>query len=163
MTLANPNTQPIFIRRPAWHGVKLAGTEVVSRSPTVEIPALLVTGVDPGCLKETIQVMALGVQVKSSLRFYWSDPILTQGKYWLFHEVALPAVTAAPADDILTTSPSGGYPLTVTLPKILSPASPDTTKPNQALRVPGGAEIRIGLGTAVASGYTVIAMGGDYA
>jgi hypothetical protein len=121
------------------------------------------TGVDPGLLKETIQVMPLGVNIKSVLRFYWNDLNITQGKYWLFHEVGLPAVTAAPTDDILTTSPTGTYPLSIPLPKILSPASPDTDKPNQALRVPGGIEIRVGLGVAVAAGFTITAMGGDYA
>lgn len=151
---ASANVSPIFIRTPQLTSVKLAA-QTANRDPGSSVPELLYTGGAAGGLIESIEVYPLGVNVKSVLRLYYTQPFKTG--YFLFRETVLPAITAAVNDDVLT-----GYPIRVALPKILAPASPDPAKPNDGLRVPAGIEIRCALGVAIASGVIVTLTGGDY-
>lgn len=150
----SPNTQPVFIRRPILASVRLVG-QIANRDPGSATPELLYTGGAAGGLIESIEVYPLGTNVKSVLRLYYRLPFLAG--YQLFREIVLPAVGAAPADDVIT-----GYPVRVPLAKIMFPASPNPSTPNDGLRVPSGVEIRCALGVAIASGVIVTLTGGEY-
>lgn len=154
--MSNPsaNVSPIFIRRPLIVSLRLQG-QVANRETGTNTPDLLLSGGSTGALIESIEVYPLGTNIKTVLRLYYTQPPVPG--FILFREVVLPAVAAAPTDDVIT-----GYPIKVSLPKILAPASPDPTKPNDGLRIPAGVEIRAALGVAIASGVIVTCFGGDY-
>ena len=156
MTFINssPNTSPIFIKRPILESIQLS-SEVVGRIPGVATPIQLYSAGGAGGLIETIEVVALGANVQSVLRLYYLLP-LSSG-YKLFREVLLPAVTIISNDNALA-----GYPVRVSLPKIMFPASPNPSTPNDGLRVPSGVEIAAALGTAIASGVIVSCFGGEF-
>lgn len=151
---ASPNTQPIFIKRPILESVKLVG-QVVGREPGTATPVQLYTGGPAGGLIESIEVIALGANVQTVLRLFYRLP-LGDG-YQLFRETSLPAVSAAPTDNVIT-----GYPVRVALPKIMFPASPNPATPNDGLRVPSGVEIAIALGVPIVSGVIVSCYGGEF-
>lgn len=148
------NVSPIFIRRPLIASLRLQ-EQITNRETGTATPDLLLAGGASGSLIESIEVYPLGVNIKTVLRLYYTQPP-TPG-FILLREVTLPAVAAAPTNDVIT-----GYPIKVSLPKILAPASPDPTKPNDGLRIPAGVEIRAALGVAIASGVIVTCFGGDY-
>ncbi len=151
---APPNTSPIFIKRPILESIQLQ-TEVVGRVPGVAIPIQLYSAGGAGGLIETIEVVALGANVQTVLRLYYSLPLGSGFK--LFRETLLPAVATVSNDNIIT-----GYPVRVALPKIMFPASPNPATPNDGLRVPNGVEIAAALGTAIASGIIVSCFGGEF-
>lgn len=151
---ASANISPIFIRTPVIATVKLQG-QIANRDTGTATPELLYAAGSAGGFIETIEIYPLGANVKTVLRLYYTLPYLAG--YQLFREVTLPAVAAAPTDDVIT-----GYPIKVSLPKVLFPASPNPAVPNEGLRVPSGCEIRCALGVAIASGVIVTATGGDY-
>lgn len=148
------NVSPIFIRKPLIASVLLK-EQIALRLPINQLPVTLCSGGSAGSFIETIEVMALGNNIKSVLRLYYKLPLETQ--YRLFTEHTLPAVANASETDALADYPRG-----VDLPKVLFPASPDPTKPNGGLRLPAGCEIAVALGIAVAEGVVVTVFGGDY-
>lgn len=151
---ASPNISPIFIKRPLLESVFLYN-EIVGRDVGSATPTLLYTGGAAGGLIEAIEVYALGANVQSVLRLFYSLPLGTG--YNLFCETLLPAVAAAPADNVIA-----GYPVKVALPKIMFPASPNPAVPNEGLRVPAGVEIAVALGTIIDSGVVVSCFGGEF-
>lgn len=150
----NPNVSPIFIRTPVLEVVTLTN-QLCDRAPTTQTPVLLFSSGDNGSLAEAIEVYPLGANAKTVLRLYGNFSGTTT--YKLLKELALPIVAAAPGDDVLA-----GYPLRFNLFKILFPASNTPATPNDALRVPGGYELRVALGSAIASGVNVALVGGNY-
>lgn len=152
---ASPNTSPIFVKYPIVGYARLAG-QVVNRDPGVSNPVLLLASNDKGSFIESIEVNPLGVNIQTVLRLYLLHPVISSS-WLLVDELLLPAVTTAPADNVIT-----GYPLSVVLPPVLFPASSQPGTPNRGLRLPANSQLAVALGTAVASGYNVIAYGGDY-
>lgn len=150
----SPNVSPIFIKRPLIASARLK-TEVIPRDPGTIIPVTLYTAVGAGAFIESLQIMSLGANIKSVLRVYYKLPL--SSTYDLFTERTIPAIATAAADEKLQDNP-----LTVDLPKVLFPASPNPQVPNGGLRIPPGVEIAVGLGVAIASGVVVTIFGGEY-
>lgn len=150
----SPNISPIFVRYPAIAHCRLTN-QVCNRDPGTTVPELLYSAGTAGSFVEAIQVTALGANIQSVLRLYYSLPFVAG--YHLLSETPLPAVTVTPSDNAIAS-----YPVLVKLPKVLFPASPNPSIPNEGLRLPQGAELRCALGSAIASGINVTAFAGEY-
>ena len=150
-----PNTSPIFVRTPIIGYARLAG-QVVNRDPGTSVPVPLFNANSSGSFIESIEVIPLGANIQTVLRVYLLHAAVSSS-WLLIDELSLPAVAAAPPDNIIS-----GYPLIVELPRVMFPASPNPATPNRGLRLPADASLAVALGTAVSSGYNVIAYGGDY-
>ncbi|ABA24670.1 hypothetical protein Ava_D0005 [Trichormus variabilis ATCC 29413] len=147
------NTQPIFIKNPIIWTVTLTN-EVVNRSPGAAVPKLLGTAGTNGTLIEAIQAYPLGDIVASPLRIFLKAP--SSSDYVLLAETSLTSVSGSG-----NTTAIANYPIEVTLPRILFPASQTPATPNRGLRLPTGYALYAALGTATA-GVIVTATGGDY-
>lgn len=152
---AAPNTSPIFVKYPTIGYARLAG-QVINRDPATSNPVSLYNANDKGSFIESIEVNPLGVNIQTVVRLFLLHPIVSSS-WLLIDELLLPAVTTAPADGIIAN-----YPINFTLPPVLFPASSQPGTPNRGLRLPASSQLAVGLGTAVATGYNIIAYGGDY-
>lgn len=160
-----PNTQPPFIKRVGiLNSVRLTnqtclrdgtgGTPVTIYDPTLH-------GDGNGALCEAIQIMPVGVNVASVLYLFFQLSTVTPARWDFFQELALPAVTAIPNNAVLTAG--GSYPLSVTLPPILFPASSSPATPNRGLRLNAEGVIwGVALGSAIAAGVNVTMFGGEF-
>lgn len=167
----SPNTAPAYMQTMGIIGQPVdISNQVCDRLAPGENPVIIY---DPtqnyaqnnGALAEQIEVMARGVMVQTVLLFFHKLPTETTPTWRLAGEVFLPAVTAAPNNNILTTSPAGTYPLSVPLKKILSPVSSDANNPHRGLRLNSlerPFQWGVGVGTAIASPVTVTMYGGEY-
>lgn len=147
----SPNTQPIFIRNPTIQSIVLSAELGETLPTSTLVPKTFITGADPATAIETIQIVNTGNSVATILNLYLYDSTGTQGQSRLISQTPIPAATTAPYTPIL-----------VSLPKTLSPASPDPAIPNQLLRIPNGWELRAALSTAIANPVIVTAFGGSY-
>lgn len=159
-----PNTQPPFIKRVGiLNSVRLTN-QVCARDGTGGTPVTIydptIHGDGNGALCEVIQIMPVGVNVASVLYLFFQLATVTPARWDFFQELALPAVTATPNNAVLTAG--GSYPLSVTLPPILFPASNSPATPNRGLRLNAEGVIwGVALGTAIASGVNVTMFGGE--
>ena len=159
-----PNTQPTFIKRVGiLNSVRLTnqtclrdgtgGTPVTIYDPSIQ-------GDGNGAICEAIQIQPVGVNVASVLYLFFQLASVTPARWDFFQELALPAVTAIPNNAPLTAG--GTYPLSVTLPIILFPASQNPSTPNRGLRLNAeGVVWGAALGTAIAAGVNVTMFGGE--
>jgi len=143
------NTQPIYVESVIHWRKKLAGTEVVPRTPTTTAPILVGSAGDFGAMIHGIDVQHLGNNVATVLRVYTQPK--SQTAYDLEFEIDLAAVT--------TASESVGISKVTfaNLPTIVS-----GTLQNRALHLEPGESLYIALGTVIASGINVFIRGGNY-
>ena len=116
---------------------------------------------------ESIEVMATGVMVQTVLLFFYQITTETTPVWRFAREVFLPAVTAAPNNNVLTAtgSPGNAYPVEVQLPKIHSPAVADAANAYRGLRLNSlnrSIKWGVALGAAIATPVTVTMYGGEY-
>lgn len=145
------NTQPIFFKSPILWQTTLTN-EVVGRQPGSSVPKLLGTAGSEGTLIETIQIFPLGNVSNNQLRLFR----LIGSTYTLLLETPLPSVS--PSDTGAVT----GYPVEVTLPKTVSPATCDAATPHRTLKLPAGEVLYCALSTASSAPIMVMALGGNY-
>lgn len=139
------NTQPIFPLTPINARATLKG-QVTPREITTQTPVTLFTTDKNGAMIHAIFVQHLGNNVGSVVRLYHKSESDTG--YALLSEVTLPAITAASETAALD-------PVKFTLPDILPSG-------NKGLHLAPGSSLYLGLGTAIASGVQVYAIGGAY-
>lgn len=159
-----PNTQPPFIKRVGIINSVRLTNQVCLRDGTGGTPVTIydptISGDGNGALCEAIQVMPVGVNTASVLYLFFQLATVTPARWDFFQELVLPAVTAIPTNAGLTAG--GSYPLSVTLPPILFPASSSPATPNRGLRLNAEGVIwGVGLGTAIAAGVNVTMFGGE--
>ena len=139
------NTTPIFPLTPInWHA-KLTNS-VTPRDISTQVPVLLGTAGKNGALIHTVFAAHLGNNVGSVARIYCKGESDTG--YSLLMELTLPAITAA-------SETTGLDPVKFVLPDILPNG-------NKGLHLAPGASLYLGLGTAIASGIHIWALGGNY-
>ncbi|HEY9598370.1 MAG TPA: hypothetical protein V6D33_11930 [Cyanophyceae cyanobacterium] len=159
-----PNTQPTFMKRGGiLNSVRLIN-QTCLRDGTGGTPVTLydpsINGDGNGAICEVIQIMPVGVNVATVLYLFFQLATVTPVRWDFWQELALPAVTAIPNNATLTAG--GSYPLTVTLPQILFPASQTPATPNRGLRLNAEGVIwGVALGTAIAAGVNVTMFGGE--
>lgn len=139
------NTQPIFPLIPINARAILKG-QITPREITTQTPVSLLTMGKNGGLIHSIFIQPLGNNVASTLRLYHKGESDTG--YSLLSEVTLAAITAASETAALD-------PIKFVLPDIL----PNS---NKGLHLAAGASLFVGLGTAIASGVQVYAIGGEF-
>lgn len=146
------NQVPIFIIEPFSDTIVTLTSQVATRSGT---PATrLVLAGENGALVEQIRAIALGTNVATVLRLYYNSA--GSGTYKLIGEVTLAATT-----DSGETVQQSGSPLVLSLPSLLFPAS-NTDTAKTGLRLGPEDALYVALGTAVAAGWNVQAVGGHY-
>lgn len=151
MTTNSANTTPIYpFKIIKWH-TKLAA-QVTPREITTETPVLLGTAGDNGSLIHSIEVLHLGDNVATVLRIYSqkTTDIDTQANNLYFLEIEHSLVATSDA-----TNAAAIAKVIVTLPPILPSGQ-------TGLHLTGGEKLYCSLGTAIASGVIVKAIGGNY-
>lgn len=139
------NTLPIFPLTPiAWRD-KLTN-QVTPRDITTQVPIEFGIAGKNGTLIHNIFVQHLGANVATVLRLYHKGE--TDTSYFLLGELTLPAISSA-------VETAGLDVIKFSLPDIL-PAG------NKGLHLAPNASLYLGLGTAIASGINVWAIGGNY-
>ena len=139
------NTTPIFPLTPInWHA-KLTN-QTTPRDISTQVPVLLGTAGKNGTLIHTIFVAHLGQNVATVVRLYEKNSDDTA--YFLLRELTLAAITAA--SDTAEIAP-----VAFTLPAILPSG-------NTGLHLAPESSLYLGLGTAIAGGVIVHALGGNY-
>ena len=139
------NTQPLFTVTPINAKATLKG-QIAPREITTQTPVTLLTVGKNGALIHTIFVQQLGNNVASVARLYYKGESDTG--YALLSELTLPAITAASETAALD-------PIKFVLPDILPNG-------NKGLHLAAGSSLFLGLGTAIASGVQVYAIGGEF-
>lgn len=139
------NTLPIFPLTPINWSVKLTN-QTVPRDITTQVPVEFGTAGKNGGLIHTIFCTHLGGNVATVVRLYLKGE--TDDGYKLLRELTLPAVTTA-------TEAAEIAPINFTLPSILPSG-------NAGLHLAPNSALYLGLGTAIASGINVWAIGGNY-
>lgn len=139
------NTLPIFPLTPINWSVKLTN-QTVPRDITTQVPIEFGTAGKNGGLIHTIFVQQLGNNIATVVRLYHKGEI--DDGYNLLRELTLPAITAASETAEIA-------PINFTLPWILPSG-------NAGLHLAPNSGLYLGLGTAIASGVRVWALGGNY-
>lgn len=148
---------------PNWIGINRGGqwavrltTQVITRTGTPPESALLanITSANGGMI-EGLKCEALGTNVSAVLFLVVLNP--SAGSYHLIGQLLLPA-TGTPTLGAAFTDASQDA--NAILPVTLFPSS-NTTTPNRALRLAPGAKLYACLDRAVASGWDVLANGGE--
>lgn len=141
------NTQPIFPLTPnvSWTTVSAANT---AKDGTGAVQTVLTAGVN-GARVDALKVKALGTNVATVLRLFINNGGVnsTPTNNSFFKEISLPATTLTETD--------------VTKVESASTIKFDGDA-NEQLSIPAGYKLNVVLGTAVAAGYQVTAIGGDY-
>lgn len=137
------NTTPIFPLTPFNWQVKLT-TQIAVRDVTTQVPVLLGTAGKNGSLIHTVYAAPLGNNVASILRLYLSQ----NAGYALLAELTLPAITTAGESNAIDR-------VVVTLPAMLPSG-------NTGLHLAPDAGLYAALGTAIAAGVQVCALGGNF-
>jgi hypothetical protein len=141
----SPNTQPIY---PATiiHWRKILIAQAIPRIITTQTPVLLGTVGENGCLIHSIQVVPLGDNIATAIRFY------TQQEAETTYTLELEGTTSTTSG---SNDGTGLTPVSVTLPGILP-------SPQLGLHLAANTKLYCALGTAVATGLVVIVRGGNY-
>lgn len=138
------NVQPIFPIAPAasWGTVAAANT---AKDGTGTVVTIFTAGVN-GSRVDSVKIRALGTNVATVMRFFINNgsPNSTPTNNSLFYEVTCPATTLSEVASLADISLIFDG---VNLPQIVLPA---------------GYKINVALGTAVAAGLNVTAIGGAY-
>lgn len=139
------NNLPIFPHKPVNYRCKLTN-HITPRDITTQVPVQLGTAGQHGTLITSMFVRHLGNNTATVLRIYHKNEFETG--YSLLFEATLPAIVTgsdtAAVDGVL-----------ITLPDMLPAGS-------KGLHLAPGASLYAGLGTAIASGVQVYAIGGEY-
>lgn len=132
------NTAPIFSEAAhiEWGVVTTANT---AKDGTGTVVPVFTAGAD-GSFLQKIVVRPKGTNVASVLRVFLNNGLTnaTAGNNTLIHEVGLPATTNSEVAALAGTEASFNFP------------------------IPTGYVVNVTLGTTVAGGYSVTAIGGDY-
>lgn len=151
MTTNSPNKAPIYPIEPIKWRKKLSN-QIVAREVTTETPVLLGTAGANGSLIDSIEVLHLGDNVGTTLRFYTqkTDEVDTDNNslYYLEIEQSLSAVSSS-------TNASAISKVNIELPAILP-------SPQKGLRLTSSEKLYCALGTAIVSGVIVKISGGNY-
>lgn len=146
------NQIPIFLQEPFSDTIVTLTSQIATRSGT---PATrLVLAGENGALVEQVRAIALGTNVATVLRLYYNSAGTTT--YKLIGEATLAATT-----DSGETVQQTGSPVILTLPSLLFPAS-NTDTAKTGLRLGPEDALYVALGTAVAAGWNIQAVGGHY-
>lgn len=151
MTTNSANTTPIYPFEIIKWRAKLAA-QVTAREITTETPVLLGTAGDNGSLIHSIEVLHLGDNVATALRIYSqkTTDVDTQANNLYFLEIEHSLIAVSGSTNAATISK-----VNVALPPILPSGQ-------TGLHLTGGEKLYCSLGTAIATGIIVKAIGGNY-
>lgn len=148
------NTEPIFIKSPAFGSFRIQTGLIVPLVPVAQVPLKLI-GVDatePGALVVDLWCLPLGaIGAGSFLRFFITD---TSNSTTVC--IAEAAITAS------TVSPFVRQDLGAVLPKVLSPTMTGVAGKKEALYLAPGQSLGVGLSADLASPLVVSFQGGYY-
>ena len=144
------NTKAIYPISPNVSGKNIMVADTNLKAPVTN-GIILVTAGENGTRIDAVSVRSLGTNVATVLRIFWNDGTgIGESNFQLIHEVLLPATTAQTAN--VTGSDI------ILLPINFANDGRGVLPP--ALK--SGQKLYISLGTTVASGYSVLFMGGDF-
>lgn len=139
------NTSPIFLAEPImW--VQTLSSQTSTAAGVGSLLTLGTAGAE-GALIESLRAVPLGTNVASSLLIFIQKA--GTGTNYLIQEVALASTTATSGATVPTT-------VSVTLPDVIQPVG------ENALRLGATDVLKVALSTAVAAGYNIVAIGGQY-
>jgi hypothetical protein len=161
----NPNTSPSFIRTGGMIGAVVSLTnQVCTRDNPGNIPLVIYDSTASyaqgnGAYCEDLTVCATGIVAKSVLFLFIKFTADTNPTWFNIAEWDLPALAS-----ISATTASAGYPLSVSLRKVLAPSSLVGTNPyKSALRINSSnrsIQLGLALGTAIGSMPLIATMWG---
>jgi hypothetical protein len=139
------NSNPLFLLTPkmAWGTVTTANTAMDGTGTVVTI----FTGGTNGSLVKEIRMVPLGSNTQSPVRIFINNGSTnaTPANNSLFYDTTMATVT--------------GSNTTALLPQVITPGN---GLPMDGLFVPNGYKLNVTIGTTVATGIAVAALGGDY-
>lgn len=142
------NVQPIFPKKPniSWGTLSAANT---GKDGTGAVITLFTADAAEPSQIACLKIKTLGTNVATVLRLFINtgQPNSSPANNTFFKEIALPATTASDTDVMKAESTSTIY---------------FNGTDHEQLVLPAGYKLNAALGTAVAAGYQITAIGGDY-